>query len=53
MISQEDSYAVVGGCNGIYVIPASGLADYYRAHLFIACAAVMLLAVAMFGALMF
>lgn len=51
--AQEDSQAVVGGCNGIHVIPASGLADYYRAHSLIACCAIMLLAVAIFGTLMF
>jgi hypothetical protein len=43
---DQADMTVVGGCNGILVVPGSGLADYYKAHAYAALIATALLAIA-------
>lgn len=50
---RMDEMTAIGGCNGIHLIPARQVDDYYRAHAYVAGVASLLLLLASLGALAF
>lgn len=49
-----EEMTAVGGCNGIHLVPARHVDDYYRAHAYVAgVASLLLLLLASLGALAF
>jgi len=50
---RMEEITAIGGCNGIHLIPARHLDDYYRAHAYAAGVASLLLLLASLGAVAF
>jgi hypothetical protein len=46
-----EEMTLVGGCNGVHVVPGRYVHDYYRAHAYVAGGASVLLALTSLGVL--